>query len=362
MNRGIVIEVKGKKVIVLTPDGSFCTVKRSRAKELGIGEEVEFPPPSRLLWQGSSGKWWMSSLAAACLLVVLTYMVWNPFSFKEEAIVAYVHVDINPSVELSVNKQVEVINLEALNQEGEKLISSLNYDSRKRLDEVTLQLITLATEQGYLEKNHDVLISTSFTDEEDSEEYVQAIDLALDEVDTVIQQGQEEMNTTVKQDIYIHRLKTDAQLRTKAKEKGISPGKYSIYLQAREQGIETELEEIKNKSISEIAQELGGLGLKKQEKTEKPKKTPPGLEKKQGKPEGTPGKPEGNPGKPKLERERPTPPVKPEFERGKPEGFPGKPEIERRRPEPPDKPKKPETIRGKPEKDKPGKKRGKPEE
>lgn len=278
-------------MVVLTKDGSFITVDKSLAKNLDIGEEITIPSSTGFFQQVLSKKWAVSVVAAACFVLMIS-ILFGYFMFSDEAVYAYVHIDINPSLELGLNKQLEVVKVTGLNKEGETLLLFYKYQPGEKLEKVTIQLLELAMEQGYFTENNDVLISTSLPEER--EEYVQAINTALDQVNTYVQQGassvvvaqevgsnqdnptaqqslgvntarlaettfQETENPT-KPKIAIHRLQTDEQIRMEAKEKGISPGKYTLFLRAKEKGLVTDLEEMKHKSVAELAKEIGEPG------------------------------------------------------------------------------------------------------
>jgi hypothetical protein len=280
MNRGMILELKGEQAIVLTPKGEFRAIKKRKHQIWQIGEEIDLPPAG-LSEVTKKRKVFIPSiaLAASLLLVFVSIFTFLPFGGDQTAI-AYVSVDINPSVEISINKSLEVIDLVGLNQEGRQIVSIMDDWSGEPLDQVTMNMILMARDQGYLTENQDILVSTSFVDEQSESLYVESIDIALQAVEKKVKhaselaenqvakseennqqtaQNQADNNAEKEKAIQIHQLKTEKEVRIEAKEKGISPGKYSIYLEAVEQGVEIDLEDVVESSISQLAQKLKGL-------------------------------------------------------------------------------------------------------
>ena len=143
--KGIVAYKNGNYAIVLTKNGSFMKVKAT--KDMVIGQEIDSNRPSerakrrRLVTR-------IASIAAAGLLTLgvgyAGYCYTLPYS--------YVHVDINPSVELTVNIYDRIIEVEALNHSGEGLIDASDLKNH-RVDIAVKQLLNAAVEQGYLDSD-----------------------------------------------------------------------------------------------------------------------------------------------------------------------------------------------------------------
>jgi hypothetical protein len=190
-----------------------------------------------------------------------------------------------------------------LNKAGEDIILLMEGWSGQPLEQVTINLIMVARQQGYLSESQNILVSTSFVDDASEGMYTESIDVALKEAEesviaSSLAENKSNNNSSAKNEIsmssthpenenkmspaqdeeeesfQIHRVKTNKEDHSEAKEKGISPGKYSIYLAAVEQGVEIDLEEVKGSSIAQLAQRLNGIGTilsnrpEKQDETE----------------------------------------------------------------------------------------------
>ena len=140
--KGIVAEINGKYAVVLTQTGSFKRVKASH--DMAIGKEIDI---SSLTENGKIARSVIkiTSLAATGLLALGVglgaYSYTLPYS--------YIHVDINPSIELTVNMYDRIIGAEALNIEGEELLSQNDLKNEK-VNTGVARLLNTAVQQGYL--------------------------------------------------------------------------------------------------------------------------------------------------------------------------------------------------------------------
>lgn len=290
MSKGMILELKGDEAIILTPEGDFQAIKRNKLRKWQVGEEVDIPQV-HMPQISKKKKLFIPSIAlAASVLLVFISLFAYPFIGGEQTAVAYVSVDINPSVEMSIDKHVRVISMTGINKAGEEIVLLMEAWSEQPLDQVTINLIMLARHQGYLADSQNILVSTSYVDDASEGKYTESIEAALQKAEksviaTALVEKSSKSNskpdneknpmsitstedqtktTTAKnseeESFQIHRVKTKKEDHSEAKEKGISPGKYSIYLEAVEQGIEIELEEVKGSSIAELAQRLNGIG------------------------------------------------------------------------------------------------------
>jgi len=152
------MEINERFVTVLTPEGEFIrTSKLSRNYQ--IGQEIDFFPAGQevrkkrlSIFRSFKGKALAASIACLFLLVSLI-----PF-YQNNQVYAYVSIDINPSVELVINKDYEVIELIPYNKDGEKIVNQLRGWKRKAIDEVTKIIIAEIERQGYLKNQHEIVV------------------------------------------------------------------------------------------------------------------------------------------------------------------------------------------------------------
>src|SRR5690554_6940125 len=101
MNKGIVMEITSKQLVVMTSDGQFTTVKR-RQSSYRVGEEIYFSAsvlPLNIRYRGL-----FSVSVAAIILALIVFSGIGGFGGSDKSsVAAYVTVDINPSIELGID-------------------------------------------------------------------------------------------------------------------------------------------------------------------------------------------------------------------------------------------------------------------
>ena len=98
--------------------------------------------------------------AAACLLIIFLCAQYYAFLF-----IPYgsIRLRINPQVQMDVSRSDRVVNLTAMNSDGEDLISGYSY-SGKTYQTVADELADRAISMGYLAQNGEIVISVSGKD------------------------------------------------------------------------------------------------------------------------------------------------------------------------------------------------------
>lgn len=177
MRRGIVMAEGPRGLVVLTPDGEFVEVPgRSGAM---VGEEIGFEelPRRRTAWHR---RFLLTVSAAVVLLLVAVGLARLPV-FDGPKVAAYVAIDINPSVEIGVDRHRAVVELHALNEDGERVIAGLEY-RKKPIGEVAAAIIRNAEAEEYLRDGGEVFVTSmavSGVDAQFEDELVREIDRAV---------------------------------------------------------------------------------------------------------------------------------------------------------------------------------------
>ncbi|WP_428912300.1 anti-sigma factor domain-containing protein [Niallia sp. Krafla_26] len=167
MRNGIIMEINRDFLTILTPEGEFLKAQK-RNQSYQIGQEVSFWPveekkKKRMIFS-LPGKIALSACAFALILLSLLPI------YQSHQVYAYMSIDVNPSIELSLNKELEVIELTPYNDDGEKIIHALSDWKRKDVDEVTLSILNEMKKQGYTENHHEVVLSTVIIKEQSKEQ------------------------------------------------------------------------------------------------------------------------------------------------------------------------------------------------
>lgn len=160
MKKGIVMEINDHSMTLLTPDGQFLQANR-HGHSCSIGEEILFTPISqKQLFRRFLGMKQLA-VAAAALFLILGSLI--PV-YESNKAYAYMSIDVNPSIELGINKQMEVVKLTAYNSDGKKIISHLGDWKKKNVTDLTQKILNAMRNEGYLINHHTMVISTVRTE------------------------------------------------------------------------------------------------------------------------------------------------------------------------------------------------------
>ena len=119
--------------------------------------------------------WKKLTSIAACLCLVM-FMGWS-LTFT-----AYgtVRIQINPDVELTVNRFYDVIHCRGLNRDGGRLLDGQRQMLRN-VDEISADLINKAEKMGYLDRNHTIYITIQSDHHEWSEQLERRLTVTAEE-------------------------------------------------------------------------------------------------------------------------------------------------------------------------------------
>lgn len=244
--KGIVLETQNGKVTVLSPQGEFISIPWSKLPYPEIGCEISFA-------ESAPQKTWFRisrlAAAAACFLVMLACLSYwtGVFKTSPQQVVAYVNVDINPSIELGINRQGLVLKADGLNQEGELLLQKLELANLGV--EQAIELITqAAVESNYLKTGQENNIIITVSNPEKVPDNVKKLE---QKVSKQLEASQISGKAQV--------MEVTGDLHDKAKELGVSPGKYVILLEAVNEGLDLSVEDLKENSISQAIKNAGGI-------------------------------------------------------------------------------------------------------
>lgn len=136
--KGIVFEHTPSYSIFLTEDGRFQKgIPVSSA--VFVGEEIEFQPyPSVVQKFLPAKKAWMAPVVAAVAIIFMFFSVLLP---DQSNVLAFVQVDINPSVELGIDEDGDVQHFIGLNEEGVILKKEISFWKGKTLSNVLSTIV-----------------------------------------------------------------------------------------------------------------------------------------------------------------------------------------------------------------------------
>jgi hypothetical protein len=165
------MDINREYIVVLTPDGEFAKAKREKATyELGEEVPVKLYSSRKRQNQHRQHSKWRRMAFTSLVIAAALLLFFIPFGQNKQEVFAYVSIDINPSIEIGVNPSYEVISLTGYNEEGKEIIAKLKkkwkYESFKK---VANRILEKSKEEGYLHKDKEILVTTSYRDETSKE-------------------------------------------------------------------------------------------------------------------------------------------------------------------------------------------------
>lgn len=252
MNKGIVMEITNKYYIVMTRDGEFKRFP-NRGSRLDLGAEISLPDKilQRRTRIPSITK--MSAFTAAILVCVIVFTIFSG-SFHQPAVAAYVSMDINPSVEIGINEEQQVVELTGLNTDGKKLVSSIQY-KKKKLQDVVHELLSEADTQYLNQHSADIIISSSVVHPNSA---LSKSDIDQRVKQQVVQYISKKYPATTS-NYHVDAINVPSSIRQEANKLGLSAGKYALYLDANAQGTKIPVVDFQKNSVELLSKKYASL-------------------------------------------------------------------------------------------------------
>ncbi|WP_312472828.1 anti-sigma factor domain-containing protein [Neobacillus sp.] len=162
MKTGIIMEIDDVFLTLLTPEGEFLRANRQN-QPYALGEEIHFFPIE-------SGKPFKAidifknifklKTVWAVMAAIIIFLSTSVPIYQNNKAYAYMSIDINPSIELGVNKKMQVIELNGYNKAGKQVISQLKNWNKKDVLDLTKVILAEMKNAGYINNNEHVIIST----------------------------------------------------------------------------------------------------------------------------------------------------------------------------------------------------------
>lgn len=195
----------------------------------------------------------IAGVAAALLLVVGAGFGWNTYQ-TNYAVASTVSLDVNPSVEITVNQKERVLDVTALNADGSKILAGMDFEGSD-IDVTINAIIGSMVRHGYLsELNNSILLSV---DSKDADKGAALQNKLTKEVNTLLQ------TDTFSGAVISQTVSRNNELETLAQKHGISTGKAKLIQRIVAQNTRYAFEDLVNLSINELnlLTESGNLHL-----------------------------------------------------------------------------------------------------
>lgn len=244
--KAVVLEVRGKEAVVLTTDGEIIKI---RQKNLTTGDTIELSEKQAkgkvISYRGILR---YGSVAAAAALILGSGGL---YSYNNVVACSYVSLDIEPSIEYTLNRKNLVLDVTALNDKATEIVQDLKDAGIKKntLSEAMEMTAQLLEKYGYLDTDATdyVLINVSSDDEKMRELLKEEANTVFDNINT---DNTENVNVTV--------TESSVSDRKNAKSLGISSGEYQEIQRIKENETADSKPEISADDIDKYS----GLGVR----------------------------------------------------------------------------------------------------
>lgn len=238
MKTGVVMEIDGDTAVVMQPGGAFLRSAARPGWEVGSVVQIDTERPKVVLFR-------RLALAAACL-VVLAGLGLGARSVLF-ATASVISVDINPSVELELNRRGRVVAVNAYNDDGSAMAEDLDLAGKPYQEAVPL-LLSSPQMQPYLAAGQVLEFSV----------YSETDEAAL----MAFMSGQGEAAAAHHPQLKVHCTGVGQEVVEQAHEHGVSAGKMKALLELGQLDPGIDIEEYSRYSMSELRRmirEMGGV-------------------------------------------------------------------------------------------------------
>ncbi|HOP99405.1 MAG TPA: anti-sigma factor domain-containing protein [Acetivibrio clariflavus] len=241
---GVVLQIKDNKAYLMTDSCEVVCIKKQPGMYEGM--EIIFDYSEKINISNTFVKY--SSVVAGVAAVFIAIMLYIGM-LPSNRIYAYIDVDLNTNWQLMVNKDNKVIDVKINDSNSKFLMEGLNFKS-KPLDKVLVDMVEKLKNNGMIDLNsqNKVLITTCLNDDEIKDE-----EQGYKNLEPSFRKIKDEL---LDRNIETYFLKAESEDRKLAADNNISVGRYSIYKNSKEKGINIDLEKLKENNISEILEKV----------------------------------------------------------------------------------------------------------
>lgn len=255
--KAVVVEIRDKYVAALSSDGRIYKIKNN---DYNIGQEIEI---KKYLVNNNRFIKTVATVAASIMLFVApAWAYFTPYS--------YVSLDVNPSVEYSVNIFDRVLSVIAVNDDGENVLKEIDLDElkNKNIEVAVQEVLTGIIEAGFLEEDQEggIVIAASSKSDEKSQ-------ILADKLKSKVEEQVNEKSIESK--VKVEAIGVGEERVQEAKELGVTPGKLNLVEKLQESSENPDdiiVEDWLKKPVKEIMKETkknNKIEKKEDKKTEK---------------------------------------------------------------------------------------------
>ena len=132
-------------------------------KRISNQEEVQNPMPIFEKWSKRKAINYVVSMAACFTIFIGSY---GFYQYDKHKITTIVELDVNPSIEFCVDKSDKVVEVQALNGDGEEIVEALSLE-KQEIEEATIMVMDELLNQGFITKEKSTILVSVENDNED---------------------------------------------------------------------------------------------------------------------------------------------------------------------------------------------------
>ncbi len=185
----------------------------------------------------------IASLAIAACLVVAVGVFGFTYYDTNLAVESVVDIDVNPSVELTTNKKDMVLEVKAINADGEKILDGMNLKNSE-LKVAVNAIIGSMLKGGYLNDDNGILVTVK---NEDSEKAAQLRNLVVTDIDASLNEH------NVSAPVINQTVSETSSVEAFAKANNISVGKATFVLNLAKKDPTLDAQDLAKLSLKDIA-------------------------------------------------------------------------------------------------------------
>lgn len=177
---------------------------------------------------------------ASVILLFIAGLFSHNLYFAETA---FIDIDVNPSIELSLNRFDCVIDVYAYNEDGREVLDNINIKNKSYKDALKI-LIDQMVEMGYLSDSGFFTATLQIKDGTNEKEWLDSLKIYIDPV-------LQSQNRMVEQDIFA----VDSNTKTHAHKQNLTPAKYLAILELQVVDPTATFDRCRDHTINEIKQQ-----------------------------------------------------------------------------------------------------------
>jgi len=254
--KAVIVEIRDKYVAALSKDGRILKIKNDN---YAIGQEIIMK--EQWIKNRQFVKIAATAAASIMLFVAPAWAYLTPYS--------YVSLDVNPSVEYTVNIFDRVLSIKAVNDDGEEILKEMNLDDlkNKNIEVAVQEVLSEIIDEGFFAEGEEggVMIAASSKNDKKSQELADKLKSKVEEEIKEDSSGSE---------VEVEAVGVGEERVEEARKLGVTPGKLNLVQKLQESSQDPDdinVEEWLNKPVKEImkATKENKKALKAEEKEAK---------------------------------------------------------------------------------------------